>query len=1289
MLPLIAKKTMKTLNKNIKAYLVICFLAISSFTFGHAVQLAYCVNCNGDLRVYVEHWHGFEAPGSTTMNLQLNVGGVITNVNGVPSGAYNGVPFSALAGCATPAVVFGSCAGSANTYNDWIYYDFFAMPSGVPITVTVISGSTVFTMDGCSMYPASTISFIIPPSVAPAFANQTVCGGSNFLATTFSDPAKTTWTNSNPAIGLPASGSGNIGTFTANTFTNVQVAVITVSTQCYVTTFTLTVNPAPNPNFTIPATMGGKYCKGSAIPFTLVNPFNVATTNWTFGDGGTSSLPGPVHTYTANGTYTVNLKVTPSVGTCTAQSTQTISIYTPTANFSVGNACLNLSSTFTNSSSSPAVLASQVFNYGDGTPNGISPAHTYTAAGTYNIKLVIIDGNVCKDSITKPITIFPNPVIAFTTNSVCLGTATTFTNTSSVALPSTISTWAWDFDNNGTIDNALQNPSNTYAVAGTYSVELKAITNGGCRDSLLVPVKVNALPTATFTPINACAGSNIVLNNTSSVPAPDNISVYAWSFGAGALPFSTSSMANPPALNYPVSGVKTITLNITANTTCTASITKTVTVHPAPIASFSTTSVCQSTATAFTDLSTTGTGTINAWSWDFTNDGAPDNITQNPTFVFPASGTYTSALTVTSSNNCSTTTTLVVDVWGHSIPNFSPDNVCYGTATTFTNFTNIILNANVGTTPSYVWNFADGSPTVTPANPSHTYTLGANVNSVYNVTLTSTSSHGCIDAIAKNVYVFSIPTASFTSDSVCFGTPSHMLDASNGNGNPVNGFDWDFSSNGTIDVTGISNPNFTLPNPGSNMVTYTCSTTPTVGLTCKNVTNTITVWVNPIPNGNFTFVNKCVNAQPNSFDASSSTIAVGTNSIYAWAFGDAGIGTGITSNHTYATAAIYNVTLTVTSNKGCVNKISKAVEVFQKPIMSIINSAACFSKVMTLTANSLPGSGTVNNWFWDINNSINSVELNGENTSFTFPAAGNQTVSLVSETINGCRDTITKVVYIDYAPLPLFSVDKPKGCPTHCVTFTDNTLPIAGPGVNADWKWIFGDGTELHSSSGAAQSHCYENSTSNQLNLYDIKLVVTTDKGCTDSLQKVGFITVYPTPIANFTVSPNPGSVVTPLESFTNQSQDYTKWYWSFGDGPMIDSINVNPTHYYNSENADTYTAILNIKNQYGCTHSATVKVEILPEFTFYIPNAFTPGNEDGVNDMFTGMGIGIAKYEMYIFDRWGASIYYTDDIKKGWDGKVQGKSKEVQQDTYVWKVKLVDVLGKKHSYVGHVSIVK
>ena len=170
---------------------------------------------------------------------------------------------------------------------------------------------------------------------------------------------------------------------------------------------------------------------------------------------------------------------------------------------------------------------------------------------------------------------------------------------------------------------------------------------------------------------------------------------------------------------------------------------------------------------------------------------------------------------------------------------------------------------------------------------------------------------------------------------------------------------------------------------------------------------------------------------------------------------------------------------------------------------------------------------------------------------------------------------------------------------------------------------------------------------------------------------------------------PELGNVAQPQIDYLNKSIDYTFWAWNFGDGTKEDSTHVNPTHYYNTLDAKSYFARLIVRNQYGCLDTAYSKVDIAPEFIFYIPNAFTPLNEDGINDVFVGQGVGIAKYEMWIHDRWGASVFYTDDIKKGWNGKVQGQETISKQEVYVWRVKLKDVFGKDHEYVGHVTLLK
>ena len=1112
-----------------------------------------------------------------------------------------------------------------------------------------------------------------------AVGNNTLCAPPGFTGYSWTGPGVTGQTGQ--CVSANATGSYSVSLLMQGTSCNSPVLYSNFAiVPKPIADFTFTTTPCQT-TFSVPFQSTSQQNGGPAISGYV----------WDWGDASPAgSAAVETHTYTTAGTRTVKLKI--SNGGCVDSISKTITVTPkPTAGFNLANGCVGAASNFTSTSTPVASIVSQVWNWGDNSGNGMgaTPNHTYAGPGTFNVKLVVTDAGLCKDSITQPITIFPKPVISFTANPVCLGTAVNFTNNSSIT-PAAALTWAWDFDNNGTTDNTTQSPTNNYAAVGTYTAELKATSPNGCRDSSAIAVRVNALPTATFTPVNACIGANVVLNNTSSVPNPDNISQYSWNFGAGANP-AASTNQNPSPVSYSTSGVKTITLDIMANTTCTASITKTVTIYPSPAANFSATAVCQATQTAFTDLSTTGTGVINAWSWDFTSDGVADNLTQNPGFTFPSSGTFTTSLQVTSSTGCVNTFTLPVDVWGHTVPNFSPDNVCYGTATTFTNQTSTTVNPNTGGAPAYVWAFADGSPNATTTNPVHTYTLGANGNAVYNVTLTATSTHNCIDLVVKPVNVFAIPTAAFTSNTVCLGAPTQLTDASNGNGNVINGYQWDFLSNGTVDATGVANVNYIFPAYGNNLVSYTVSTTPVAGLTCSNSTNTISVYVNPVPVPDFSFVNHCINAQPNTFDASGTTIAVGTNTNYAWSFGDGGVATGTLSSHSYATPSVYNVTLTVTSNQGCVKSVVKQVEVYRKPIMSVASTPACDGQAVGFTATEQNGSGTVTNWYWDYNNNINTIEANGQTVSYIFPAAGSHTVGLVTESNPGqCRDTLRVPVYVDYNPKALFSVDKASGCPVHCVVFSDQTAAVTPPAQIIDWKWMLGDGTVIHSPTNANQSHCYNNTTSDQLKYFDVKLVVTTDKGCSDSLEKKNYITVYPTPVAAYEINPDPGNVVEPLEYFTNHSLDYTRWFWTFGDGGYkTDSVNVNPTHLYNSETATTYYTNLIVLNQYGCSDTAMVPIEIGPEFIFYIPNAFTPFSTDNVNDVFTGKGIGIETYDMWIFDRWGEMIYYTDDIAKGWDGKRQGKAQEAKQEVYVWKVKLKDVLGKNHEYVGHVTLLR
>ncbi|HSH66596.1 MAG TPA: PKD domain-containing protein, partial [Bacteroidia bacterium] len=232
----------------------------------------------------------------------------------------------------------------------------------------------------------------------------------------------------------------------------------------------------------------------------------------------------------------------------------------------------------------------------------------------------------------------------------------------------------------------------------------------------------------------------------------------------------------------------------------------------------------------------------------------------------------------------------------------------------------------------------------------------------------------------------------------------------------------------------------------------------------------------------------------------------------------------------------------------------------------------------------------------------------------------------------------------------------------------------------------FGDSSSSANTSDLPNpNHCYENT-----GFYDISLTVTSDQGCVSSLTVPQMIQVFAIPIAEFTPTPNPVSVYDPKVTLNNgSSSDVVYWNYHFGDGDSISPDIKNPVHSYPKIASSSYVATLDVRNADGCVSHIEHTIEITPEFSFYIPNAFTPKRDDGHNDTFFGKGVGIVEYHLWIFDRWGNMVFNTRDINTGWDGRANNGVDIAQQDVFVWKVKLKDVFNKWHDYIGTVTLVK
>jgi len=267
---------------------------------------------------------------------------------------------------------------------------------------------------------------------------------------------------------------------------------------------------------------------------------------------------------------------------------------------------------------------------------------------------------------------------------------------------------------------------------------------------------------------------------------------------------------------------------------------------------------------------------------------------------------------------------------------------------------------------------------------------------------------------------------------------------------------------------------------------------------------------------------------------------------------------------------------------------------------------------------------------------------------------------------------------VNVFPLPnvLFTASTPSACGKLCAQFTNAT-----PGTQS-LSWSFGDGT---ASALLNPNHCY-----NSPGVYSVTLLVKDTNGCVNSATNPNMMTVYANPVAEFTLGPQPTTILEPKICFTDHSTpDVTSWYWNFDDinDAVSDSVK-NPCHSYTD--TGTYCVSLIVHNANGCWNTTSTCLMIEPFFALYVPNAFTP-NDDGLNDVFQPKGtfIDTHSYNLMIFDRWGEMIFHTNNWDEGWDGRANKGALVAPLGTYVWRITVKDYLGRPHDLVGHVSIIK
>ncbi len=1141
--------------------------------------------------------------------------------------------------------------------------------NGTNATATGLSAGTytAYAQDNAGCKDSLVFTITQPTALtAPTSSTPATCSANNGTATVTAGGGTPAYTYSwAPTGGTTANATGlSAGTYTIT---------VTDNNGCTITATAIVANTGA---LNVTTTTVGVLCNGGSTGSATATPAGGTapyTYTWT-PVGGSNAIA----TGLSAGTYTISVTDANGCnGTATATVTEPPVITAPTSATQTTCGGNSGTTTVTAGGGTPGYTYSWA-------PGGQTNATaTGLSAGTYTI--TVTDANGCTQTATAAVTTTGGlTVTAIPTNILCNGdsTGSAIANIVGGTAPFTY-TWTPVGGTNATA---------TGLGIGTYTVSVtdKNGCSGTASATITQPTPLTATATATQTTCAANTGT-ATANPGGGTPGY----TYVWTPGGQTNVTATALSA----------GIYTVTVTDANGCTQTASASVTTLGGETVSISASTNITCNGANNG------SATSTVVGGTAPYTYAWTPAGGT-NATATGLSAGVYT--ITVTDNNGCISFTTVTIT---------EPPLL----TATISSTTNIVCNGqNTGSltvtagggTPNYTYLWAPAGGNATTAN-------GLSAGSY---TVTVTDANGCT---ASAIGTITQPTAltaniSATVNITCFGLTNGSIAVNAAGGTPAYTYSWAPSGGTAAIASGLSAGTYTINVTDANGCTATASgtiTQPTAltaaitntgNVTCfGNSDGTLTVtpaggspaytyaWAPSGGNaatatnlsaGTYTITITDANGcsattsgtvtQPTKLTVTASGPAIACSGLkinlsstpaggtgpYTFAWTPAG---GAIQNPTVLIATTTTYTVTVTDANNCT--AFATVTVATGPALTAVVTGAksfCPGGSASLSVTASGGTGAYTYLWIPGNNSSQSMDVNPTSTT-TYNV----------QVTDGCGTVINIPVTVTVNPSPTvsFLANPNTGCAPLCVQFRD--LSSIGNGRIANWIWNFGDGDSL---SGRNPIHCYKDTGS-----FNVTLTATSDSGCSSTLDVLKMVTVYAHPNANFTYSPQPVNIESPLVQFTDQSTSkypLVFWNWTFGDGSGLSSTLRNPSHQYSD--TGTYCATLVITDMHGCMDSITNCLVVNPLFTLYIPDAFSP-NGDGINDVFTPKGSYIKDFEMYIFDRWGMKLFHTGDIMNGWNGKVLNNATVCQEDTYVYQIYVTDTQGNKHAYNGKVTLLK
>ncbi|MEQ1744288.1 MAG: PKD-like domain-containing protein [Saprospiraceae bacterium] len=901
---------------------------------------------------------------------------------------------------------------------------------GDVITMTI----TLYAFDqngpGCSDQEPFTIT-IVPPPTANQPADVTVCANAPVsIPITGSTGATFPWTNSNTAIGLGASGTGNIN-FNAANVTAQQTGTVTITPMAGSCTgtpvnFSITVNPLPQVNDPANQTV----CAGATVNVTFTTPSGNPTYNWTNSNTGIglgANGTGDISFTTANvsNPTTATVTVTPVENGCTG-TPQTFTITVNPAATVVQPAnqtvCAGQNVTANFSGSTGATFAWTNSNTAIGLGANGNGNISFTAAGvsateTGTITITPTSPAGCPGTpVNFTITVNPGPTMNDPADqTVCPNTPLSVVFSSAGGNP----TYAWTNTNtaiglgasgNGNINFTSTNP----ATPQTGTITVTPSENGCTGTPQTFTITVNPAPQVND-PANqtVCAGAAVTVTFTS----PSGNPTYAWTnsnaaigldvSGTGNISFTAASPANQQT--------GTITVTPTENGCAGPAQTFAITVNPAATIN----PPANVTACAGQNVTVNFTGSAGAtfaWTNSNTAIGLGTNGTGNLNFTAagvsaPEMGTIT--VTPTSPAGCTGTPvnfTITVNP-GPVMDDPANQTLCGGSAVSVA-FTSPSGN------PNYTWTNSNPAIGLGASGSGNINFTAASPATAQTATITVTpTENGCTGAAQTfTITVNPLPVVTPPANVVaCSGQPVVVNFA----GTPGATFSWVNSNTAVgLPVTGNGNLNFTTPIvPNQEIATITV--TPQLGA-CIGTPANFSITVNPGPS---------VDPVDDLIACAGDPVSVvffspSGNPTYSWTNTNTAIGLGAagSGNINFVAANVGGIqtgTITVTASLAGCTGVPTAFTITVSPAPTMgqpANATACGGSTVNIAFAGSPGA----TFQWTNSNTVTGLPASGTgNISFVTANPATQQVSTITvrPVIGGCQGP-PRVFTITVNPAP-------------------------------------------------------------------------------------------------------------------------------------------------------------------------------------------------------------------------------------------------------------------------------